>query len=199
MLWRRLIEKISVALSWFSKHFETCNDRITLVKSWLPETSLPIPTWLGQLVYDRALQLVSLKFLGKWDVTEYMHSHVKLHPWNLWPTIPRLSNANRCTKSHYGAFTLYKTTLYKLEIPMLTKTKRLSYLVNSFFFLLIHNMMLTLRLLTGIEKTKKRLSSCRKKRLAHEAANGLNPEVLSTNEVRYHSPPWDTNNGSPRR
>ena len=46
------------ALSWFSGHFMKCSDRATLVKTWLPENSTEGPTWLGQLVYDRALQLV---------------------------------------------------------------------------------------------------------------------------------------------
>ncbi|KAH8112774.1 kinase-like protein [Phellopilus nigrolimitatus] len=45
------------ALMWFSSHFLKCSDRAALVKTWLPETTMEGPSWLGQLVYDRALQL----------------------------------------------------------------------------------------------------------------------------------------------
>lgn len=55
-------------------------------------------------------------------------------------------------------------------------------------------------LITGIEKTKKRLESCRKKRLARENTDGgvARTEATNNEEVRYRSPPWETNNGSPR-
>lgn len=48
------------ALTWFSTHFMKCSDRIALVRSWLPESAMDGPTWLGQIVYDRALQLASI-------------------------------------------------------------------------------------------------------------------------------------------
>ena len=47
-----------LALEWFSSHFTKCSERARLVKTWLPETAMEGPSWLGQLVYDRALQLV---------------------------------------------------------------------------------------------------------------------------------------------
>jgi serine/threonine-protein kinase ULK/ATG1 len=45
---------------WFKKNFIKCNARAALVKTWLPaEFEERDFTWLDQLVYDRALQLVS--------------------------------------------------------------------------------------------------------------------------------------------
>ena len=53
----------SLALNWFKDHFIKCNDRAALVKTWLPVTYDGPKTWLDQLVYDRALVLVSHQFL----------------------------------------------------------------------------------------------------------------------------------------
>lgn len=47
------------ALNWFKEHFIKCNDRAALVKTWLPVTYDGPKSWLDQLVYDRALVLVS--------------------------------------------------------------------------------------------------------------------------------------------
>lgn len=56
-------------------------------------------------------------------------------------------------------------------------------------------------LIVGIEKTKKRLESCRKKRVAREGADGegARADAANNEEARYRSPPWENNNGSPRR
>ncbi|KAG6915940.1 hypothetical protein DXG01_009206 [Tephrocybe rancida] len=48
------------ALSWFKEHFIKCNDRAALVKTWLPARYDGPKSWLDQLVYDRALVLVSV-------------------------------------------------------------------------------------------------------------------------------------------
>lgn len=45
------------ALTWFKDHFIKCHDRATLVKTWLPAQYTGPPTFLDQLVYDRALSL----------------------------------------------------------------------------------------------------------------------------------------------
>ncbi|KJA23964.1 hypothetical protein HYPSUDRAFT_162958 [Hypholoma sublateritium FD-334 SS-4] len=45
------------ALNWFKEHFIKCNERATLVKTWLPATYDGPKSWLDQLVYDRALVL----------------------------------------------------------------------------------------------------------------------------------------------
>lgn len=54
-------------------------------------------------------------------------------------------------------------------------------------------------LITGIEKTKKRLESCRKKRMTREGTDGGGTEATNNEEISYRSPPWENNNGSPRR
>ena len=65
MAWMRHADSItlscvsSLALNWFKDHFIKCNDRAALVKTWLPVTYDGPKTWLDQLVYDRALVLVS--------------------------------------------------------------------------------------------------------------------------------------------
>lgn len=48
----------SVALTWFKEQFIKCHDRAALVKTWLPAQYSGPPTFLDQLVYDRALTLV---------------------------------------------------------------------------------------------------------------------------------------------
>lgn len=47
------------ALIFFKELFLKCNDRAILVKSWLPEQPSETEMWLDQIVYDRALELVS--------------------------------------------------------------------------------------------------------------------------------------------
>lgn len=48
-----------IALTWFKEQFIKCHDRAALVKTWLPAQYSGPPTFLDQLVYDRALTLVS--------------------------------------------------------------------------------------------------------------------------------------------
>ena len=50
------------ALMWFKDHFVKCNDRAALVKTWLPSRQEATKSWLDQLVYDRALNLVRGEF-----------------------------------------------------------------------------------------------------------------------------------------
>ena len=49
----------SAALTWFKDQFIKCHERAALVKTWLPAQYSGPPTFLDQLVYDRALHLVS--------------------------------------------------------------------------------------------------------------------------------------------
>lgn len=51
-----------LALTWFKDHFVKCNGRAALVKTWLPAPQDGPKSWLDQLVYDRALMLVRLRF-----------------------------------------------------------------------------------------------------------------------------------------
>ena len=48
-----------VALTWFKDHFLKCNDRVALVKTWLPAQYAGPSTYVDELVYNRALTLVS--------------------------------------------------------------------------------------------------------------------------------------------
>ncbi|KAI0787011.1 kinase-like domain-containing protein [Abortiporus biennis] len=50
-------EGFDEALNWFKDHFIKCHDRAGLVKTWLPAHYSGPPTFLDQLVYDRALSL----------------------------------------------------------------------------------------------------------------------------------------------
>ncbi|KAI0708695.1 kinase-like protein [Earliella scabrosa] len=50
-------EGFDEALSWYKDHFIKCHDRAALVKTWLPAQYEGPPTFLDQLVYDRALLL----------------------------------------------------------------------------------------------------------------------------------------------
>ncbi|EMD36891.1 hypothetical protein CERSUDRAFT_51641, partial [Gelatoporia subvermispora B] len=47
----------SRSLAYFEQHFTKCHDRAALVKTWLPAQYMGPPTFLDQLVYDRALML----------------------------------------------------------------------------------------------------------------------------------------------
>ena len=48
-----------LALTWFKDQFIKSHDRAAQVKAWLPAQYAGPPTFIDQLVYDRALQLVS--------------------------------------------------------------------------------------------------------------------------------------------
>ncbi|KAI0089392.1 kinase-like protein [Irpex rosettiformis] len=50
-------EGFDEALTWFKEQFIKCHDRAALVKTWLPAQYSGPPTFLDQLVYDRALTL----------------------------------------------------------------------------------------------------------------------------------------------
>ncbi|KZT08148.1 Pkinase-domain-containing protein [Laetiporus sulphureus 93-53] len=50
-------EGFDEALVYFEEHFRKCHDRAALVKTWLPAQYTGPPTFLDQLVYDRALML----------------------------------------------------------------------------------------------------------------------------------------------
>ncbi|KAI0342521.1 Pkinase-domain-containing protein [Trametopsis cervina] len=50
-------EGFDEALTWFKDQFIKCHDRAALVKTWLPAQYSGPPTFLDQLVYDRALTL----------------------------------------------------------------------------------------------------------------------------------------------
>ena len=52
------MHSLVLALTWFKEHFIKCHDRANLVKTWLPAKYTGPPTYLDQLVYDRALTLV---------------------------------------------------------------------------------------------------------------------------------------------
>lgn len=45
------------ALTWFKEHFLKCNDRASLVKTWLPTQYAGAPHFLDQMIYDHALTL----------------------------------------------------------------------------------------------------------------------------------------------
>jgi serine/threonine-protein kinase ULK/ATG1 len=64
-----------LALEWFKDHFMKCNERAALVKTWLPAQYSGPKAWLDQLVYDRALVLVSLgqKLMKNWTDTSCSH------------------------------------------------------------------------------------------------------------------------------
>lgn len=51
-----------IALTWFKDHFIKCHERAGRVKTWLPAQYSGPPTFLDQLVYDRALLLVRRLF-----------------------------------------------------------------------------------------------------------------------------------------
>ncbi|KAI0672360.1 Pkinase-domain-containing protein [Trametes maxima] len=50
-------EGFDEATTWFKEHFIKCHERAALVKTWLPAQYAGPPTFLDQLVYDRALKL----------------------------------------------------------------------------------------------------------------------------------------------
>ena len=58
--YHKCLKQVHAALNWFKEHFIKCNERATLVKTWLPATYDGPKSWLDQLVYDRALVLVRI-------------------------------------------------------------------------------------------------------------------------------------------
>ncbi|KZS96920.1 other/ULK/ULK protein kinase [Sistotremastrum niveocremeum HHB9708] len=73
------------ALVWFRDHFIKCNERVTLVKTWLPSEFSRAPKWLDQLIYDHALQLsrtaARKELLGKMSSNDECE---KLYEESLW-------------------------------------------------------------------------------------------------------------------
>jgi serine/threonine-protein kinase ULK/ATG1 len=57
------------ALAWFKERFIKCNDRAALVKTWLPPHSEGPKRFTDQLVYERALALVSHSSSQPWGTT----------------------------------------------------------------------------------------------------------------------------------
>ena len=53
-------EGFDEALEWFKVQFIKCYERAALVKTWLPAQYTGPPTFIDQLVYDRALNLVRI-------------------------------------------------------------------------------------------------------------------------------------------
>lgn len=58
-----MLKEITLALVWFTEQFQKCHRRAVLVKTWLPIQYAGPPAFLDQLVYDRALHLVSSPFV----------------------------------------------------------------------------------------------------------------------------------------
>jgi len=65
--WAWVADVGPIALAWFKDHFIKCNDRVALVKTWLPAQYVGPSTWVDELVYNRALTLVRAFFhLSAW-------------------------------------------------------------------------------------------------------------------------------------
>ena len=81
ILTRCSVSVSSLALNWFKDHFIKCNDRAALVKTWLPVTYDGPKTWLDQLVYDRALVLVSHQYyFGRSDSNIQLTFQCRVEP-----------------------------------------------------------------------------------------------------------------------
>ncbi|KAH9834861.1 kinase-like protein [Rhodofomes roseus] len=78
-------EGFDEALTYFEDHFNKCHDRAALVKTWLPAQYTGPPTFLDQLIYDRALSLS--KIAARKELTNEMASPdecEKLYEEALW-------------------------------------------------------------------------------------------------------------------
>ncbi|KZT63522.1 hypothetical protein DAEQUDRAFT_680232 [Daedalea quercina L-15889] len=78
-------EGFDEALTYFEDHFNKCHDRAALVKTWLPAQYTGPPTFLDQLIYDRALSLS--KIAARKELTNEMSSPdecEKLYEEALW-------------------------------------------------------------------------------------------------------------------
>jgi hypothetical protein len=57
----KVLTHIPVAVDWFGGRYEICSQRAQLVKVWLPENAIhDQPTFMDQVVFERALSLVSI-------------------------------------------------------------------------------------------------------------------------------------------
>ena len=97
-----------VALTWFKDQFIKCHDRAALVKTWLPAQYTGPPTFLDQLVYDRALSLVSpnvLTLTTQGDFTDDYDRVVQLRGRSYSTKHRRQKSASCCMRSPSGACT----------------------------------------------------------------------------------------------
>jgi len=93
-----------LALNWFKDHFLKCNDRAELVRTWLPVSYDGPKSWLDQLVYDRALLLVSLTFSKHvWTYFNFIQSRTAARK----ELLDQMSTPDECEK-------LYEESLWCL-------------------------------------------------------------------------------------
>lgn len=98
----------SLALNWFKDHFIKCNDRAALVKTWLPVTYDGPKTWLDQLVYDRALVLVSHQsLLGRSDSNVQLNDSMQSRTAARKELLDQMMTPDECEK-------LYEESLWCL-------------------------------------------------------------------------------------
>ncbi|KAI5118367.1 hypothetical protein M0805_004339 [Coniferiporia weirii] len=159
------------ALTWFSGHFLKCSDRASLVKTWLPEKTIEGPSWLGQLVYDRALNL------------SRKAAHMELVEGGAAP---------RQCAALYGEslWCLYalQDDLMQIGNPFQEEDR--------------------ITIATWIEKTRKRLASCRAKQASQETDVEKGQDTVARDiditaapddvGTRFRPPPWEVR-GSPLR
>lgn len=81
------------ALAWFKDQFIKCNDRAALVKTWLPIQYDGPKTYLDQLIYDRALLLVSFS----WGIISSLFLSFSSHVVSTH-LVSSLVESNRCTE-----------------------------------------------------------------------------------------------------
>ena len=93
-----------------------CNDRASLVKTWLPTQYSGAPHYLDQMIYDHALTLVSSwewKFVTSDQRLTFRFRAEVLQERNFWIKLRARTNVRSCTRSHYGACMRCRTTYYR--------------------------------------------------------------------------------------
>jgi hypothetical protein len=193
----------SAALTWFKEHFIKCNDRAALVKTWLPAQYDGPKSWLDQLVYDRALVLVSPPLLPRLFIIDLFSAVVLFFPCvvvrvglqharSCWTRRRPQTSARSCTRSRCGVCTRYKTTCCKQGTLLWRKiVQRLQPVRISSS---IHTLILLIpgALGVGIKRTKLRLLRCRA-RMAMNDRDRLTDARADHNlvDVARYPPPWE--------
>ncbi|KAG6840395.1 hypothetical protein C0991_006990 [Blastosporella zonata] len=187
-----LSEGFDDALSWFKEHFIKCNDRAALVKTWLPVRYDGPKSWLDQLVYDRALVLVSpVPSLSDFATASHTTHDEQSRTAARKELLDQATTPDECEK-------LYEESLwclYALQDDLLQRNNpfmdedRETIATCTFHALFLPHMLI---ILLGIKRTKLRLVRCRA-RMTMNDRDRINDARADQNlaDVARIPAPWD--------
>jgi serine/threonine-protein kinase ULK2 len=181
------------ALVWFKNHFVKCNNRAAMVKTWLPAPQESTKSWLDQLVYDRALTLVSA-VVYKCAFSTYAAIIIQSRTAARKELLDQASSPDECEKLYEESlWCLYalQDDLLQTGNPFLEEDR--ATIATCMLLCFLHFVSHTTNLFfAGIKRTKLRLVRCRA-RMAMNDRDRLNDARADQNlvDVARYPAPWE--------